>query len=156
MLRLQKTASQTCFQWIRQSSDPKQEQEDFEKALEKIDQELASRGGPFFLGEQLSLADVSIAPFFERMDAFLTFDKGFRMRGEGKKDLSVYDHILLFFTGKYPCLEAWFAAMEARPTYIATKSDYYTLAFSALLLLTQNRITSEGKDCCRVKGEGSF
>ena len=63
-----------------------------------IEQELASRGGPFFLGEQLSMADISIIPIFERMDASLTFNEGFRMRGEGKKDLTVYDHIFFCFS----------------------------------------------------------
>ena len=29
-------------------------------------------------------------------------------------------------TGEYPGLDAWLAAFEARPAYLATKSDYYT------------------------------
>jgi len=29
-------------------------------------------------------------------------------------------------SGKYPALEAWFNAMESRPTYLGTKSDHYT------------------------------
>ena len=29
-------------------------------------------------------------------------------------------------TGKLPNMDAWLAAFEARPAYIATKSDYYT------------------------------
>jgi hypothetical protein len=29
-------------------------------------------------------------------------------------------------TGRWPNLERWFAALETRPTYMGTKSDYYT------------------------------
>jgi hypothetical protein len=29
-------------------------------------------------------------------------------------------------SGKFPALEAWFDAMESRPTYLGTKSDHYT------------------------------
>ena len=46
--------------------------------------------------------------------------------------------------------------MEARPTYIATKSDYYTLVFAALPFIPTATITDEGEECCRVKGAGIF
>lgn len=29
-------------------------------------------------------------------------------------------------SGRWPALEAWFDAMESRPTYLGTKSDHYT------------------------------
>lgn len=29
-------------------------------------------------------------------------------------------------SGNFPALEAWFDAMESRPTYLGTKSDHYT------------------------------
>jgi hypothetical protein len=29
-------------------------------------------------------------------------------------------------SGQFPALEAWFDAMESRPTYLGTKSDHYT------------------------------
>ena len=52
----------------------------------------------------------------------------------------------LLFEGKYPCLEKWFAAMEARPTYIATKTDYYTHAFALPPQLGGCVMTDEGED----------
>ena len=78
-------------QWLCQSWAPQKQRANFETVLRKIEQELASRGGPFFLGEQFSLVDIVFAPFLERMDASLTFYKGFRMRGEGTKTQPVID-----------------------------------------------------------------
>jgi hypothetical protein len=46
----------------------------------------------------------------ERAAASLAYYKGYVMRG----------------AGKWPELEAWFDAMESRPTYLGTKSDHYT------------------------------
>lgn len=40
----------------------------------------------------------------------LTFRQGLVVRGEGR----------------WQNLEAWFDAMESRPTYLATRSDHYT------------------------------
>ena len=48
-------------------------------------------------------------------------------------------------------MEAWFAAMEARPTYIATKADYYTIAFTVLPLLKDSSIADEGESGCWKK-----
>lgn len=31
-------------------------------------------------------------------------------------------------TGRWPAIEAWFAALEQRPTYLGTRSDYFTHA----------------------------
>ena len=93
MLRLQTMVSQAWWQWFRHSSDPKQEQDNFEKALGKVEEALASRDGPFFLGEQFSLVDIS-AVLLERIDAALVFNKGVRIRGEGKEDPSASGHIL--------------------------------------------------------------
>ena len=60
--------------------------------------------------------------------------------------------ILFLFEGKYPCLETWFAAMEARPTYIATKTDYYTHAFALPPQLGGCVMTDEGGDRCWLAG----
>jgi len=50
--------------------------------------------------------DVTFAPMLERAAASLAYYKGFALRG----------------AGRWPALDAWFAAMEARPTYMGTKS----------------------------------
>lgn len=46
----------------------------------------------------------------ERMAASVLYWKGIQLRN----------------TERYPNLEAWFSAFEARGSYMATKSDYYT------------------------------
>lgn len=71
---------------------------------------LGSDGGPFFLGSEISLVDIVFVPFLERMVASIPYYKGLRLRG----------------TGQWPNLEAWFAALELRPSYLGTKSDFYT------------------------------
>jgi glutathione S-transferase len=68
--------------------------------------------GDFFLGEQFSYVDAMFVPFVERMVGSLSYHKGFHMRG----------------TEAFPGLEAWFAALETRPAYLASRSDHYTHA----------------------------
>jgi glutathione S-transferase len=46
----------------------------------------------------------------ERAAASIAYYKGLHIRGQAR----------------WPALERWFAALEQRPTYMATKSDYYT------------------------------
>lgn len=66
--------------------------------------------GSFFLGEKLSLVDVMFVPFMERMVSSLLYYKGFTMRG----------------SGMFPGIDAWFQALEQRPSYLACRSDHYT------------------------------
>jgi glutathione S-transferase len=77
--------------------------------LRQVDEELKAGGGPYFLGEELSLVDCMFAPFLERMAASLPYFKGLQSRGSS-----------------YPHLLKWYEAMDARDTYAALKSDYYT------------------------------
>ena len=49
-------------------------------------------------------------PYLERMNASLYYYKGYSLRSEN------------------PRLSAWFAAMESRPTYCGTQSDFHTHA----------------------------
>lgn len=110
--------------------------------LSTIESELGIAGSPYFL-DDFSLVDIVFAPFLERMDASLTFYKGFRMRGQGKQKQE-RDRSQQCFKGTYPRLEAWFAAMETRPAYIASRSDYYTHAFALPPQFGDCEITPEG------------
>lgn len=83
LMRLERTAFSAWLQWLCNSWSPQQQRANFESVLQKIESELAITEGPFFLGEQFSLVDIIFAPFLERMDASLTYYKGFRMRTEG-------------------------------------------------------------------------
>ena len=51
--------------------------------MDAVDRELHAAGGPFFLGEDLSLVDCVFAPFLERIAASIFYYKGFVVRGEG-------------------------------------------------------------------------
>jgi len=82
----------------------------FEALLRRVDRELGVAGGPFFLGKGLSIVDVMFAPFLERMAATLAYHKGLALRRNEN----------------WPHVEAWFLAMEGRPSYRHIQSDFYT------------------------------
>jgi len=83
----------------------------FLQTLREVDDALSATEGPWFLGgEAPSLVDLQYISHVERMLASVLYWKGLRLRD----------------TGEYPGLDAWLAAFEARPAYLATKSDYYT------------------------------
>jgi len=83
----------------------------FEKTLDKVDKALGSTPGPWFLGgERPSIVDFQYVSHVERMNASCLYWKGLQLRG----------------TQRWKNLENWLLAFESRPTYQATKSDYYT------------------------------
>lgn len=73
----------------------------------QVEAALASTPGPYFL-EEFGTADVIFTPYVERMNASLYYYKGYSMREEN------------------PHFANWFAAMESRPTYRGTQSDFHT------------------------------
>lgn len=91
---------------------PQQEQrhrEQFIKMVEKVEFALASTPSPYFLAE-FGTADVIFTPYVERMNASLYYYKGYSLREDN------------------PGFAAWFDAMESRPTYRGTQSDFHTHA----------------------------
>lgn len=83
----------------------------FEKDLKTVDTALGASSSPFFLGgDQCSLVDLQYASHLERMCASVAYWKGTDIRAA------------------HPNIDAWFRALEALPTYEATRSDYYTHA----------------------------
>jgi glutathione S-transferase len=81
----------------------------FEEVLDEIDRELGLTEGPWFLS-YLSIVDLTFITHVERMCASVAYWGGFKVRGEGR----------------WPGIERWMDAFEAMPSYMATKSDYYT------------------------------
>jgi hypothetical protein len=73
--------------------------------MDLIDEQLQVAGGPFFLGPELSLVDITFVPMVERAAASLAYYKGCVVRG----------------AGRWPAVDAWFDALEARSTYMGTK-----------------------------------
>jgi glutathione S-transferase len=75
----------------------------------KVEQALGSTPGPYFLAD-FGTADVIFTPYVERMNASLYYYKGYSLREAN------------------PRFAAWFEAMESRPTYRGTQSDFHTHA----------------------------
>ncbi len=92
--------------WFRQE---KQDRDQFVGVVAKVEAALESTLGPYFLSD-FSTADVIFTPYVERMNASLYYYKGYSLRAEN------------------PRLSAWFDAMESRPTYRGTQSDFHTHA----------------------------
>jgi glutathione S-transferase len=86
-----------------------QNKERFVAVVAQVESALARTSGPYFL-EDFSTADVVFTPYVERMNASLYYYKGYSLREEN------------------PVFSAWFDAMESRPTYRGTQSDFHTHA----------------------------
>ena len=82
----------------------------FRRTAEAMERALAAHGGPFFLGTELTTADLVFVPYVERMNASLAYYKGYGLRRE------------------HPAIHRWLAALEERPTYLGTQSDFHTHA----------------------------
>ena len=81
----------------------------FQRIGGKFEQALSQQSGPFLLGE-LGTADLVFVPYVERMAASLAYYKGFLLRSE------------------HPAIGQWFEALEQRPSYLGTQSDFHTHA----------------------------
>ena len=92
--------------WFRQEA---QNRAQFVRVVADVEAALERTPGPYFLAE-FSTADVIFTPYVERMNASLYYYKGYSLREEN------------------PHLSAWFDAMESRPTYRGTQSDFHTHA----------------------------
>ncbi len=79
----------------------------FMDEVRQVEAAIADTPGPYFLAE-FSTADVVFTPYVERMNASLFYYKGYALREEN------------------PVFSAWFDAMESRPTYRGTQSDFHT------------------------------
>jgi glutathione S-transferase len=97
-----------CYPTLSLQQD-RRSREQFAEIVAKVEEALASTPGPYFL-EDFSTVDVIFTPYVERMNASLYYYKGYSLREEN------------------PRLSAWFDAMESRPTYRGTQSDFHTHA----------------------------
>lgn len=98
--------------WLCYPSRPQQDRrnrEQFVSVVEKVEASLSRTPGPYFL-EEFGTADVIFTPYVERMNASLYYYKGYSLREEN------------------PRFSDWFDAMESRPTYRGTQSDFHTHA----------------------------
>ena len=81
--------------------------------LHRVDDALSETKGPWFLGgDDPSIVDLQFVVSMERLVASALYWKGLAIRQMGFKSI-----------------DTWLEAFEARPNYIATKSDYYNHIF---------------------------
>jgi glutathione S-transferase len=93
----------------RSSQEDQRSREQFTSVVAQIEAALSRTPGPYFL-EHFGTADVIFTPYVERMNASLYYYKGYSLREENLR------------------FSAWFDAMESRPTYRGTQSDFHTHA----------------------------
>ncbi len=101
-----------CAWLCRPANSDREEQrhhDSFTGVVARVEEALGRTPGSYFL-EEFGTADVIFTPYVERMNASLYYYKGYSLREEN------------------PRLNAWFAAMESRPTYRGTQSDFHTHA----------------------------
>lgn len=109
--RLERLLFRAWCSWLcyprRSPRDDQFHQEKFTSVVAQVEAALAATPSPYFLSE-FSTVDVIFTPYVERMNASLFYYKGYSLREEN------------------PHLSAWFDAMESRPTYRGTQSDFST------------------------------
>ncbi len=89
------------------ASQERRNREQFTGVVAKVEEALGRTAGPYFL-DRFGTVDVIFTPYVERMNASLYYYKGYSLREEN------------------PRFSAWFDAMESRPTYRGTQSDFHT------------------------------
>lgn len=109
--RLERLLFRAWCSWLcypaRSTREEAHNREQFVGIMAKVEHALSQTPGPYFL-EDFSVVDVVFTPYVERMNASLYYYKGYSMREEN------------------PRFAAWFEAMETRPTYRGTQSDFHT------------------------------
>jgi glutathione S-transferase len=95
-----------CERAIFPGQEAKNRQQ-FLEVVAMVEEALAATPGAYFLAE-FSTADLIFTPYVERMNASLYYYKGYDLRSEN------------------PGFGAWFDAMETRPIYRGTQSDFHT------------------------------
>jgi glutathione S-transferase len=111
--RLERLLFRAWCSWLcnpfRSLQEDQAQQTKFEEIVGLVEASLARTPGPYFLAE-FGTADIIFTPYVERMNASLYYYKGYSLREVN------------------PHFNAWFEAMETRPTYRGTQSDFHTHA----------------------------
>jgi glutathione S-transferase len=109
--QLERLLFRAWCQWLCSSHSPSSEaaaRDQFRQVAQAMERALEAHGGPFLLGADLGTADLVFVPYVERMNASLAYYKGYLLRQE------------------HPAVHRWFCALEQRPTYLGTQSDFHT------------------------------
>jgi glutathione S-transferase len=109
--RLERLLFRAWCSWLcyptRSPREDQNNRQQFTAIVAQVEEALAQTTGAYFL-EEFSTVDVIFTPYVERMNASLFYYKGYSLRQEN------------------PHFSAWFEAMESRPTYRGTQSDFHT------------------------------
>lgn len=116
LLMLERSLAGAWLGWLRAGGSSQMYRQNMEDILVEVESALKASGGPFFMGKEISIVDVQYLSFLERMCASLLFFKGFRIRVSPGSNEKV----------AYPAINRWFDALEEKPAYQLTMSDYYT------------------------------
>lgn len=78
--KLERQLFSVWCQWLcnpaRSSREESSNEESFKSVARIVDEVLSKANGPYFLGEELSTADIIFTPYIERMAASLFYYKG--------------------------------------------------------------------------------
>ena len=111
--RLERLLFRAWCSWLcyptRSAQQDRASRAQFVAVVAEVEAALARSPGPYFLSE-FGTADVIFTPYVERMNASLYYYKGYSLREEN------------------PGFSGWFSAMESRPAYRGTQSDFHTHA----------------------------
>jgi glutathione S-transferase len=116
LLMLERSLAGAWLGWLRSGGNSRMYKQNMEDILAEVEGALKQSGGPFFMGKDVTIVDVQFLSFLERMCASLLFFKGFMIRVPPGSNQKVV----------YPAINKWFDALEQKPSYQLTKSDYYT------------------------------
>jgi glutathione S-transferase len=109
--RLERLLFRAWCSWLcypaRSPREDQNNRQQFTAIVAQVEEALARTTGAYFL-EEFSTVDVIFTPYVERMNASLFYYKGYSLREENRH------------------FSAWFDAMESRPTYRGTQSDFHT------------------------------
>ena len=109
--RLERLLFRAWCSWLcypaRSPREDQNNRQQFTEIVAQVEEALAQTTGAYFL-EEFSTVDVIFTPYVERMNASLFYYKGYSLREENSH------------------FSAWFEAMESRPTYRGTQSDFHT------------------------------
>ena len=83
-LLLERQLFNRWMQWLTSARADAQGRGALEAALDEVDAALQRKGGPYFLGKELSLVDITFAPFLERIAASIMYYKGLKVRAGGR------------------------------------------------------------------------
>ncbi|MEB3307387.1 MAG: glutathione S-transferase family protein [Cyanobacteriota bacterium] len=111
--QLERQLFRAWCQWLCHQHSPASDssaRDVFRRLAHSLEQALEAREGAFLMGADLCSADLVFVPYLERMNASLTYYKGYGLRWE------------------HPAIHRWFCALELRTPYLGTQSDFHTHA----------------------------